>query len=275
LIFTRADATLVRMADVDAVLCDLRAEGDDLDALVAELSDDGWRMPTPAEGWDIAHQIAHLAWTDAVALRSVTDPAGFAEIRRRAQRIGDGLVDEEAAAGAQAPPPALLAWWRGERARLLDALRAAPAGRRLDWFGPPMSVASMASARLMETWAHGQDVADALGVARPPTARLRHVAHLGVRTRDFAYAVRGESPPAAPFRVELTGPAGELWAWGPTEAGQRVTGPARDFCLLVTRRRHPDDLAVEAAGAGAARWLTIAQAFAGPPGAGRTAGQFG
>lgn len=263
------------MADVDAVLCDLRAEGDDLDALVAGLSDDRWIVPTPAEGWTVAHQIAHLAWTDAVALRCVIDPAGFAAIRRRADRIGYRLVDEEAARGAQAPPPALLSGWREGRARLLDALRAARADCRLDWFGSPMSVASMATARIMETWAHGQDVADALGVTRTPTARLRHVAHLGVRTRDYAYAVRGESPPAAPLRVELTGPAGELWTWGPADAGQRVTGLARDFCLLVTRRRHPDDLAVEAAGADAAHWLTIAQAFAGPPGTGRTAGQFG
>jgi uncharacterized protein (TIGR03084 family) len=130
----------------------------------------------------------------------------------------------------------------------------------------------MATARLMETWAHGQDVADALAIARTPTARLRHIAHIGVRTRDFAYAVNDRTPPAEPFRVELTGPGGDTWAWGPEDAAQRVTGPALDFCLRVTQRRHRDDLALVAVGADADAWLDIAQAFAGPPGTGRPAG---
>jgi uncharacterized protein (TIGR03084 family) len=132
-----------------------------------------------------------------------------------------------------------------------------------------MSVASMATGRLMETWAHGQDVADALGVTRTPTDRLRHVARIGVRARDFAFHVRGLTPPATEFRVELVGPQGEVWTYGPEEAPQRVTGPALDFCLLVTQRAHRGDLAVRADGPDADRWLDIAQAFAGPPGQGR------
>ena len=127
----------------------------------------------------------------------------------------------------------------------------------------------MATARLMETWAHGQDVADALGVDRPATARLRNVAHIGVRTRDFAYAIRGLTPPAEPFRVELTAPDGSAWTWGPDDAAQRVNGPALDFCLLVTQRRHRDELALRATGPDADTWLEIAQAFAGAPGPGR------
>jgi uncharacterized protein (TIGR03084 family) len=132
-----------------------------------------------------------------------------------------------------------------------------------------MSAASMATARLMETWAHGQDILDALGATRRPTARLRHVAHIGVRTRDFAYLVRDRDRPTAEFRIELTGPGGEAWAWGPEDAPQRVSGPALDFCLLVTRRRHRDDLALRADGPDADEWLNIAQAFAGPPGTAR------
>jgi uncharacterized protein (TIGR03084 family) len=133
-----------------------------------------------------------------------------------------------------------------------------------------MSTASMATARLMETWAHGQDVADALGVVRPPTDRLRHVARLGVRTRDFAYGVHGLTPPGDPFRVELRAPSGDLWTYGPEDAEQRVTGPALDFCLLVTQRAHRTGLDLRADGPDADRWLDIAQAFAGPPGGGRT-----
>jgi uncharacterized protein (TIGR03084 family) len=127
----------------------------------------------------------------------------------------------------------------------------------------------MATARFMETWAHSLDVHDALGVGYEPTDRIRHVAHLGVRTRNFAFGVHGLEPPPEEFRVELTAPSGELWAWGPVDAAQSVRGPAYDFCLRVTQRRHRDDLDLVAVGPDAERWLDLAQAFAGPPGRGR------
>ena len=144
---------------------------------------------------------------------------------------------------------------------------------RLPWFGLPMSAASSLTARIMETWAHGQDIADALGRAREPTGRLRHIAHIGVRALPYSFAVHGLEVPPEPVRVELTGPAGELWTWGPGHAANRVTGPALDFCLLVTQRRHREDTAVAAEGQVADQWLAIAQAFAGPPGDGRRPGQ--
>ena len=134
-----------------------------------------------------------------------------------------------------------------------------------------MSAASSLTARLMETWAHTQDIADALGVTREPTARLRHVAHIGVGARAFSYAARGRPCPATPVRVELTAPDGAVWTWGPADAADRVTGPALDFCLLVTQRRHRDDLALAVDGPAARQWMAIAQAFAGPR-AGRSAG---
>jgi uncharacterized protein (TIGR03084 family) len=132
-----------------------------------------------------------------------------------------------------------------------------------------MSAASSLTARLMETWAHTQDIADALGLTREPTSRLRHVAHIGVGARPFSYAAHGQTPPQEPVRVELTAPDGTLWTWGPPDAGNRVTGPALDFCLLVTQRRHRDDLALAVNGEAAQHWMAIAQAFAGLPGPGR------
>jgi uncharacterized protein (TIGR03084 family) len=183
-----------------------------------------------------------------------------------------GFVDVAAAQGAAMEPADLLDVWRRGRGELVTALLAVPAGTRLPWFGPPMSAASMATARLMETFAHGQDIVDALGVHRPPTDRLRHVAHIGVRTIGFAFAVHGLAAPDEPFRVELTGPGGELWTWGDDGAANRITGPALDFALLVTQRRHPDDLAVTVTGDQALQWVPIAQAFAGPPGPGRKPG---
>jgi uncharacterized protein (TIGR03084 family) len=281
----------------ERVLTDLIAEGDELDGLVAPLDAGQWAWPTPAPGWSIAHQIAHLASTDVASvaavnyasgagatLRGLTDPAlliasaraagttGWWLVRRGPRRWSaaelDGLIDALAGSGARAAPRTVLARWRHGRARLAAALSSVPPAAKVPWLGARKSPASMATARLMETWAHGQDVADALGVERQPTERLYHIARLGVRTRDHAYRVHGLRPPLAEFRVELTAPDGTEWAWGPDEATDRVTGSALDFCLLVTRRRHPADLDVTGHGAAAA-WLPIAQAFAGSPGPGR------
>ena len=254
------------MAELAPLLADLRAEGEALDVVVAQLEETAWLGPTPAEGWTIAHQIAHLHWTDELATRAATDPDEFTAAMNRFGPSLGSVVDDAAAEGARSDPDELLAAWRAGRTALADALTALPDGTKLPWFGPPMSAASMATARLMETWAHGLDVTDALHAPPSVSARLRHVAHIGVRTRDFAFAQNRLAPPAEPFRVELTAPDGSVWTWGPEDASQRVTGPALDFCLRVTRRRHRADLALEAVGPDAGRWLDLAQAFAGPPG---------
>jgi uncharacterized protein (TIGR03084 family) len=250
------------------VLSDLAGEGAWLDAVLAGLDDSGWRRPTPAPGWTIAHQVAHLSWTDEQALCAATDPETFAGLLARVL-TGEVTTDGTAAEGAALPPADLLARWRGGRDRLAAALTALPEGRRLPWYGPPMSATSMATARLMETWAHGQDIAEALGVPHPATDGLRHVAYLAVRTRDFSFGVHGRTPPPDPFLVRLTAPDGSVWSWGPDDAAQRVEGTALDLCLLATQRRHRAGTGLVATGDDADAWLDIAQAFAGPPGAGR------
>ena len=257
------------MADLAGLLADLRAESADLDGLVAPLDDAAWATPTPAAGWTVAHQIAHLAWTDSSAHLAATDPDGFVAAVAAVVTEGrlDSYVDNAAEEGARRSPAELLTHWRTTREALARALAATPPGTKVPWYGPPMSAASLATARLMETWAHGEDVAEALGTRRAPTARLRHVAYLAVRTRGFSFLSRGLTPPGAEVRVELTAPDGSLWTFGPEEAPERVTGPAVDFCRLATRRVHRDDVGLVATGPGADRWLDIAQAFAGPPGA--------
>jgi uncharacterized protein (TIGR03084 family) len=260
--------------DVVALLEDLAAEGAELDAIVVAGGPDAAGMMTPSAGWTVAHQIAHLSWTDEIAIVAATDPGEFGHRLRKFAENPNGVTQDSAAEGAAAPFPELLERWRAGRTAIIDVLRRVPAGTKLPWFGPPMSTASMATARLMETWAHGQDIVDALGAERVPTSRLRHIAHLGVRTIGFAFLLHGIADPEEPFRVELTGPDGELWTWGEPDAPDRITGPALDFSLLVTQRRHPDDLAIVAEGARAREWVPIAQAFAGPPGTGRKAGQF-
>jgi uncharacterized protein (TIGR03084 family) len=254
------------MTALEDVLHDLAAENEQLDGWVADLENTGWSAVTTPEGWTVAHQVAHLHWTDAASLTAVAGGDGFDAMMQLASADPTGFVDAEAERVAQTSPEDLLAVWRTGRADLADALRAVPDGEKIAWFGPPMSATSMATARFMETWAHGHDVAEALGAAVPRTDRVRHVCHLGVRTRGFAYGMRGREAPAVEVRVELTAPSGTTWTWGPEDAPDRVTGDGWDFALLATRRRHRDDVDVHATGAAADEWLDIAQTFAGLPG---------
>ena len=260
---------------LQAVLADLAVESEALDSLVADLDETGWRRPTPAAGWDVATTVAHLAWTDEVAVLAAG--AGTGEEGKAAwdavvlEALGDpeGFVDAQALAGGQASPGDLLARWRVARQELARVLSDLPSDTRMPWFGPPMSPTSMATARYMETWAHALDVAEALDARVEPHDRVRHVVHLGVRTRGFSFANAGLDVPADEPRVELVAPSGETWTYGPEDAAERVTGSAWDFALLVTQRAHRDDLDVHAEGEGADRWLDVAQAFAGPSGSGR------
>ena len=260
--------------DVGAICDDLAAEQADLDRLVAPLDAAGWATPTPAEGWTVHDQVGHLAFFDHEARSALTDPEGFAAGLLEIAGDPGGYMDRSVGTGRAKPPTELLQWWRDERRQLLEAARAADPTMRVPWYGPPMSVASFVTARLMETFAHGQDVADALGVEREPTARLRHVAHLGVRARSFNYGQHGREVPAQEVRVELRAPDGSAWSWGPEGAPDRVTGDALDFCLVTTQRRHIDDTDLRVEGDLAREWMRIAQAFAGPPGPGRRPGQF-
>jgi uncharacterized protein (TIGR03084 family) len=255
---------------LDGLLGDLEAEHRDLDRLVATLDEAGWGTATPAEGWAVRDQISHLAFFDDAAALAITDPGAFAGTAEAALAAGGDPMEEHLRRGRALAGRDVLAWWRGARHQMVDVAGALGAGDRVPWYGPPMSALSFVSARLMETWAHGQDVADALGVTRAPTARLRHVAHIGVRARPFSYVVRGRDVPGGAVRVELTGPSGEHWDWdAATESAPLVQGPALDFCLVVTQRRNVADTALTAQGEMAREWLDIAQAFAGPPGPGR------
>jgi uncharacterized protein (TIGR03084 family) len=258
-------------ADLAALLADLDAETTALHEIVDPLSDRDWRLATPAPGWTIADQISHLAYFDDAAVTAATDPAEFEAITAAG---GDVNADTIAARYRYLSRAELRDWFGRARAGLLAAFASLDPSTRVPWFGPPMSVASSVTARLMETWAHGQDIADAIGTSREATGRLRHVAHIGVAALPYSYAAHGLPVPDGPVRVALIAPSGEIWTWGPDDARDRVTGPALDFCLLVTRRRHRADTAMVAVGPVADQWLSIAQSFAGPPGAGRLPGQF-
>jgi len=246
----------------------LRAEAGEIDALVAGLAPQQWSLATPAPGWTVAHQIAHLAFIAHLAGLAVTDPEGFEALAKSARVDFQAAVDAALADYLADPAAEILARWRTELAAATDALAAVPSGAMVRWLVNPLPPEVIAAAGMMEIFAHGQDVADALGAQREPHDRWRYIAAFGARTRDFGYLSRGLTPPQREFRFELTGPSGDLWEFGPAGSDQVVSGPAADFCLLVTRRRHRDDLALVAQGEEADRWLDIAQAYRGPAGDG-------
>jgi uncharacterized protein (TIGR03084 family) len=261
--------------DLHRLVDDLAAETAALTELTDPLDDAGWRRGTPAIGWTVADQIGHLAYFDDAAIISAREPDRFrADL---AMMLAQGGVDpdEIAARYRRLDPAAVRDWFAEGRTRLIEVFRVLDPAARVPWYGPDMSVASALTARLMETWAHGQDIADALGADRTPTDRLRHVAHIGVGARAFSFTAHGRPVPTAPVFVDLLAPSEDRWTWGPPEAADRISGSALDFCLLVTQRRHRDDTSLTILGPAATEWMKIAQAFAGPPGAGRAPGQFG
>lgn len=258
-----------REAALRALVADLADEVASLAAVVDPLDPAQLQLATPAEGWDVADQLGHLAAFDDHGARAVTDPDGFREEVAALQATGANPVQDAVEVGRQMEPTAVRTWWYDASARMRHAAGALTAAQRLPWYGPDMGALSFVTARLMETWAHGQDVRDALGLEPAVSVRLRHVVDLGVRARPYSYVVRGLEVPAVAVRVEAVAPDGSVWTWGPDDAEDRLAGSALDLALLLTQRRHRSDLSVEVAGPVATEWAGIAQAYAGPAGTGR------
>jgi uncharacterized protein (TIGR03084 family) len=251
-------------------LCnDLAMEQQELDAVVANLDEAGWETMTPSEGWDIKEQIRHLAYFENRAKLSALNPEAFKQWFEEMLQDPNKMVKHMETTGKDLTAGETLKWWREERSALLEVLAKMDRKTRLPWYGPDLSAMSFATARLMETWAHGQDVVDALGIIRKPTERLRHIAHLGVSTFGWSFANRKMEVPDTPVRVELSGPSGDIWSWGPEDAEDVVKGPAEHFCLVVVQRRHVAHTDLIINGETARQWMSIAQAYAGPPGEGR------
>jgi uncharacterized protein (TIGR03084 family) len=245
---------------MDQICDDLQAEHAALDAIVADISEEMWTTATPAEGWDVKDTVVHLIQADIAARTAVNDPDEFIEAKAK-MLAGGGLeffATTEGRSGAE-----ILALWRDEREQMVAAFRSRGPKDRIVWFGPDMSTLSFATARLMETWSHGQDVADTVGAPWPATDRLKHVCHIGVTTRGWSYMVRGMEFLGGDVRVELTAPSGDTWTWGPEDALDRITGSAEEFALVATQRRQPSSTSLVTEGDLAAEWLSIAQAFAG------------
>ena len=245
----------------------LRAECGTLEQLVSQLPEQDWQRRTAFFDWTVADEIMHLHLVDLFALETLRNSAGFAATVnqvREGQARGIELSAQMRTRFGGLRSGELLELWRRTWGELCDGLEAEAPKRRVSWFGPDMSVRSLASARQMEVWAHGQDVFDLLRVRRNNTDFIYNICDLGVRTFQWSFQNRGEPPPEAPPRVKLVAPSGALWSWNDAQA-QSIEGAAEEFALVVTQRRNVADTALRIAGSGAERWMSIAQCFAGAP----------
>lgn len=261
------------MSRLAEIVADLAAEQAELEKMLLALSADDWERPTHAPGWAVRDQVAHLAYFDEQAALAMQDPDAF---RAAAEDLQSGDPEQPLylEKGRAMPYREVLQWWRTASSALIAGATGTAEEGRLPWYGPDMAPVSFITARLMECWSHGLDIEDVVDYQRPQTDRLRHVAFISYRTRPYSYAVRGMEMPNSEVRVELVSPSGELWAYGPEDAVDRVTGSAVDFCMVCTQRRHVADTDLVVAGEAAGEWMSIAQAFAGPPGQGRKLGEF-
>ncbi len=255
---------------VGDVTRDLIAEQEDLDQMVGRLSPDEFSLATPSPRWTVADQLGHLAYFDHTAALAISDPDGFAAHRAElfaTPAPANADLDQATLGEYRSMDPAeLVAAWRLARTELAEAADTLGEKDRVEWYGPSMGAKSFLTARLMEAWAHGQDIADAVGAARVPSDRLLHIAQLGVITQKWSFLVRGEDPLPVEVSVVLDAPgasAGEPWSFGPADGPDRVSGPAEDFCLVVTQRRNVADTELTVVGQYAERWMANAQAFAG------------
>lgn len=244
-----------RAAAAATVIDDLERQHRAIETLVTDGELDAGTL---AAGWTVRDTIEHLLISDWLALLAVADPAVFASDRAHRTSSWAAVV---AAFGSEELNRA----WSVGHESLIGGLRKVDPDQRIGWVGPSMSLPSFATARIMENWAHGEDIAQATGAIYPATEALRHICHLGVLTRTFSFTVRGEPAPDAPIRVELELPSGTSWQAGDPAAEDRVSGPARDFCLVVTQRRHVEDTSLTVNGDAAVAWMHCAQVFAGTP----------
>jgi uncharacterized protein (TIGR03084 family) len=250
------------------VSVDLRDEADELHAFLKTLSNEDWGKPSPFLGWTPWDVVAHLHFYDRVSLLSLTDTDAFnAKFQELIEAMGSGLGNAEIARRefGRLDPAELLERWHQSCHEMAEKLGASDPKRRLMWFGPPMGVQMFTTARYMETWAHGQDVYDLMRAPRAHTDRIENIAVLGVKTYGWTFANRGLDVPGPPPYVRLTAPSGAIWEWNDSSEADKIEGFGVDFCRVVTQGRNVADTQLEVVGDAAAKWMAIAQCFAGAP----------
>lgn len=217
---------------------DLRAEWAALDGLLTGATAQDWSTPTPAHGWDVRDSVSHIAANDELAGLCITGEGDAPLQALIAMDSPQAATRSQADRGRGLSGPELLQWWRTTREELAEVLLDADPSARVPWGAGPMSARSLATARLMEAWAHGLDCFVALGAVPVDTARLRHVCHLGYRALPYAFRFAGKPQPAPLDQLQLVldGPDGDVWRYGSDDAPQRVRGAAGEWARLAVQR---------------------------------------
>ena len=244
------------------ILNDLLAEQAAVDILVAELTEEQWLLPLPVEMWTIKDAIIHIAFFDYAATKLMKGEAEDLVTLADAESGQDQYVRATRfhhLSGAE-----VLSWWREERTRMAAAFYDKQPKERIPWApGLPMSAKSLASARLMELWAHSVDIYDALELDPLVKDRITSTLFLSWQARPNAYRINNLTLPDTPLYLELTLPSGQVWAKGEPEAADRITGSAREWALVAIRRRNWMVTALEVSGEEARRYASIVQTYAG------------
>jgi uncharacterized protein (TIGR03084 family) len=251
---------------VDPVVRDLAAQQAELSGILDGLADAEWHAPTRCDGWDVADVVLHLAQTNEMAVASAT--GSFETVTARlagdsppAASVDDGaamlVARERGLSGA-----ARRERWSAGARRLIDVLGHMDLSRRVPWVAGDLSARTLATTRLAETWIHGGDVADALGVPWAPTDRLRPIARLAWRTLPYAFSRAGRTM-VGPVSFRLEGPGGEPWDFVPEEsAATTVWGPAAELCAVAARRVDPSATSLRGEGPDAADVLALVRTYA-------------
>jgi len=251
----------IAVGGLGPLLDDLAAEQHELLDLVRGISPDDWLRPTPARGWDVRDTISHLADTDEMAIATATGAPGSLNARSEASASGEDVTFHGVLHGRRRSGRAVSEWFEQSTTALHEMFLGLDPGVRVPW-GIGMRAASLVTARMMETWAHGLDVHAALAADTCDTDRLGHIAWLATRALPYAYTVAGREPPGDPLRVELTLPSGAAWSTGPADAVNRITGSASEYCrVFVHRLPLSATSTLRAEGPAAADALRVARAY--------------
>jgi len=250
------------------ILSDLVAEQQSLDQFLQRIHERDWKLPTPARGWSILDTVSHLAYTETFAASAIEHGQAFVD----AEAVTD--VDEWTARGvAQGRGKRyqeIIEWWRNGRADVVDALSRIDATDRIPWVLTSVSAKGFATLRLMETWAHGLDIKEAMEGRLPidedeepegDSPRLRHVAWLAQRMLPYAFEQAGERYPASGVRVQLMGPRYARWVFGPEDTENVIKGIASEFCRVAVHRVDARDTGLKAIGDDAETALRVLRAY--------------
>lgn len=239
------------------ILSDLVAEQQFLDQFLQRISLKDWDRSTPAAGWTIRDTISHLADSEVLASEAIAGTADLTPYRSASDL--DELRQAAVLEGREMRPQDVIEWWRGGRAKVVEPLSHMSAADRIEWIAGSMSARTLATTRLMETWAHGLDIYQAMNAEIEDTTRIRHVCWLGWKTLPYAFKLADED--YTPIRVEVIGPGYAKWVYGPEDASNLIKGSASDFARLVVRRLTPDQTRLKVTGEGAERAMVLARAY--------------